>query len=427
MTNTNSLLDDDYLVYLPIVRGFLAGTVAIPINIMLETGLTVNLISKKQVSRFMMIYNIDESSVFTEVKSNYAFTLNSVNTSCNWDAQLLKFRFTRPANHWGEAIVMENLHPFPRMELDEDIVQSFEMDGPFPRAEGEVDILLGWADSLRLLKKRHIFLKKDFALLSTVYEYVPCGSQPAMALANPGNIVTPPNFSYLTSTEALTKAMEKMWEMDRLAMDDSPSSLTKDELIAVSKIKDTLSFHKGLKRFITGLLWRAYPDLVSNYASAHNRLDSLMRKLRQNPELRHAYREAMEEYIHSQVVEGVRDPAAADLSCTDVYYLPHRAVYDASRVSTKCRIIFNASAKSPNKKSLNDNLVCGPPLQLNILAIDLRIRTKKYSLIGDIGKMILQIKVREEDRDYLRFLWRDPEKPGEPEVWRWNSLIFGAH
>ena len=151
-----------------------------------------------------------------------------------------------------------------------------------------------------------------------------------------------------------------------------------------------------------------------------------MRKLRQNPELRHAYREAMEEYIRSRVVERVDDPAAADLSRTDVYYLPHRAVYDVSRVSTKCRIVFDASAKSPNKKSLNDNLVCGPPLQLNILAIELRFRTKRYALIGDIGKMFLQIKVIEEDRDYLRFLWKDPERPGEPEVWRWNSLIFGA-
>ena len=254
---------------------------------------------------------------------------------------------------------MENLYPFPRMELDEHIVQSFEMDGPFPRAEGEVDILLGCADSLRFLKKRHIFLKKDFALLSTVYGYVPCGSQPAMALANPSNIVTPPNFTYLTSTEALTKAMEKMWEMDRLPMDDSPSLLTKDELIAVSKIKDTWTFHKGLKRFVTWLLWGAYPDLVSNYTSARNRLDSVIRKLSQNPELRHTYGEVMEEYIRSQVVERVCDPTAADLSCTDVYYLPHRAVYDVSRVSTKCRIVFDASAKSPNKKSLDDNLVCG--------------------------------------------------------------------
>ncbi len=94
MIKTNSLLDDDYLVHLPIVRGFLAGPVAIPVNIMLDTGSTVNLISKRQVGRFMMNYNIDESSVFTKVAAEYAFTLNSVNTSRNWDLQLLQFKFT---------------------------------------------------------------------------------------------------------------------------------------------------------------------------------------------------------------------------------------------------------------------------------------------------------------------------------------------
>ena len=91
----------------------------------------------------MANYNIDESSVFTEVAVVYTVTLNSVNASRNWDAQLLRFRFTRPANNWVEAIVMENLHPFPRMELDERTVCSFEMNGPFPRSEGVVDILLG--------------------------------------------------------------------------------------------------------------------------------------------------------------------------------------------------------------------------------------------------------------------------------------------
>ena len=191
MIKTNSLLDKDYLVHLPIVRGFLAGPIAIPVNIMLDTGSTVNLINKRQVGRFMTNYNIDQNSVFTEVSANCAVTLNSVTTSRNWDAQLLQFKFTRLANYWVEAIVMDNLHSFPRMELDESIVNSFEMDGPFPRPQGEVDILLGCADSLRFLKKRHIFLKKDFALLSTVYGYVPCGSQQAMALTKPDHTSTP--------------------------------------------------------------------------------------------------------------------------------------------------------------------------------------------------------------------------------------------
>ena len=350
ITCFSSILSDDYEVYLPIVRGFLAGPVNIPVNIMLEKGSTVNFISKKQVSRFATYYNLDESSWLIEVADDLEINLQSLNTSCNLKAQILKFRLTKPANNWIEAIVLDDIHPFPRLELDEIITQSYEMNGPFLCSEGRVDILLGAADSLKLLKRKHVFLKKSFALLSTVYGYVPCGSQPVKALTDPNYVPPVPVSSNMISTETLTKAMEKMWEMDRLPMDDSPTSLTKDELIAVSKIKDTLSFHKGLKRFITGLLWRAYPDLVSNFASARNRLDSLMRKLRQNPELMHAYREAMEEYILSRVVERVDDPAAEDLSRSDVYYLPHQAVYDVSRVSTKCRIVFDASAKSPKKK-----------------------------------------------------------------------------
>ena len=62
-------------------------------------------------------------------------------------------------------------------------------------------------------------------------------------------------------------------------------------------------------------------------------------------------------------------------------------------------------------------------MQLSILAIEVRFRTCKYVLIGDIGKMLLQIRVREEDHDFLQFLWKDPDAKGEPQIWRWNSLI----
>ena len=40
--------------------------------------------------------------------------------------------------------------------------------------------------------------------------------------------------------------------------------------------------------------------------------------------------------------------------------------------------------------------------------------------------MFSQIKVKEEDRDFLRFHWKDPDKPGEQAIWRLISLIFGA-
>ena len=165
-------------------------------------------------------------------------------------------------------------------------------------------------------------------------------------------------------------------------MYDTPSSLTKDDLIAVSKIKNTMTLHKALKRFVTSLSWGDDLHLVNNFVSARTRLDVLFRRLRRDPELRHAYREAMEEYILSQVVERVHNPAGADPSRTNVYYLPYCAVYDGPHISTNCRIAFDDSAKTTIKKRIDDNLVCGPALQLNIIAIELRFHTKNMLWLG---------------------------------------------
>ena len=179
-------------------------------------------------------------------------------------------------------------------------------------------------------------------------------------------------------------------------------------------------------RFVTGLLWRDKPDLCNNYLSVKARLDTLLRRLRANPELKKAYVEATQEYMDMKVVERVIDPRAMEPSRKDLYFLPHHTVYDVMRISAKCRTVFDASAKTSNKLSLNNNLVCGPALQLSILAIEIQFCTQKYILIGDIGKMFLQIEIQEEDRNYLCFLWKHPDEKGEPQIWRWNSLIFGA-
>ena len=154
--------------------------------------------------------------------------------------------------------------------------------------------------------------------------------------------------------------------------------------------------------------------MVNNIASAKARLEGLMRRLNKDPGLKDAYLKAMTEFIDQNTVEEVTLETIEEmgnLERTDLYFLPHRAVYDPSRVSTKCRIVFDASAKTPSGFSLNDSLLAGPPLQQAIVAVELRFRTRKIALIGDISKMFLQIEVDPEDRKYLRFLWRDPEDP----------------
>ena len=99
----------------------------------------------------------------------------------------------------------------------------------------------------------------------------------------------------------------------------------------------------------------------------------------------------------------------------------------SARVSTKCRIVFDASAKTKSGKSLNDCLLPGPPLQQKITAVELRFRQRPVALIGDCKKMFLQVQVDPKDRPFLRFLWVDPQDPtAKLRVFQFKTLIFGA-
>ena len=113
-----------------------------------------------------------------------------------------------------------------------------------------------------------------------------------------------------------------------------------------------------------------------------------------------------------------------------VCYLPHREVVKEDSNTTKLRIVFDASAKSGRDEvSLNDCLMQGPNLVQFIAACLINFRTGKYAFTSDLEKAFLQIIIRLEDRDLLRFLF--PEDPLNPlsviKVYRFKVVIFGAN
>ena len=106
-----------------------------------------------------------------------------------------------------------------------------------------------------------------------------------------------------------------------------------------------------------------------------------------------------------------------------VFYMPHKPVIKESAVTTKVRMVFDASAKpNPLANSINDCMFTGPPVQPLIWDIMVRARTFTNLLLGDIEKAFLQIGGNEEDRDTFRFLFN---VKGEERHLRFMRVPFG--
>ena len=125
----------------------------------------------------------------------------------------------------------------------------------------------------------------------------------------------------------------------------------------------------------------------------------LVKKLRRDPNLMNEY----DENIQNQVAEGVVERVTSEPVGKE-FYLPHKPVV---KESTKNRIVFVASAKANDKcKSLNECLeTAGSPLQNILWEVLVRNRLKPVALAGDPKKALLQIRIRPENPDVLRFHW----------------------
>ena len=123
-------------------------------------------------------------------------------------------------------------------------------------------------------------------------------------------------------------------------------------------------------------------------------------------------------------VEAVVEKAPSEVVGKE-FYLPHRAVVRENAQTTKTRIVYDASARErEDTPSLNDCLLTGPPLQNQLWSL-IRNRFHPVALAGDLQKAFLQVRVREVERDVLRFHWIKDLHSTEIEVLRFTRVVFG--
>ncbi|XP_059048070.1 uncharacterized protein LOC131843444 [Achroia grisella] len=173
--------------------------------------------------------------------------------------------------------------------------------------------------------------------------------------------------------------------------------------------------------YSTSLLWKTDKvELPNNYDAALNRLYSTEKKIDRNPQLKEEY----ERQIALLIEKGYAEEAATTPSDARTWYLPHFPVLHPAKPG-KVRPVFDAAARARGT-SLNDHLLTGPDLLQSLPGVLMRFRQHPIAVAADIEEMFLRIEINEEDRDVLRFLWRQHRREGPPREYRMKAVIFGA-
>ena len=114
--------------------------------------------------------------------------------------------------------------------------------------------------------------------------------------------------------------------------------------------------------------------------------------------------ERYNDIIQTQLSQGIVERADEVVKDGREFYISHKAVVRENAESTKIRIIYDASARAnASVPSLNECLEIGPPLQSQLWNVLIRNRFYLVAIAGDLNQTFLQIRVRKEDRDALRF------------------------
>ncbi|XP_068747453.1 uncharacterized protein [Montipora capricornis] len=167
---------------------------------------------------------------------------------------------------------------------------------------------------------------------------------------------------------------KRLCALDLLGLADSP---TGDQEDAYSEFKEQLT-RSWDGRYETTFPWKGdHPPLRNNQNGSLIRLNSLLRKLRGT--------DMLAQYA-AVIEEGVVERAPSEAMGKE-FYLPHRAVVRENTETTKLRVVV--------------------------------------AVTGEIRKAFLQIRIRQAERDSLRFHWIKDVHSSEVDILRFTLVVLG--
>ena len=223
--------------------------------------------------------------------------------------------------------------------------------------------------------------------------------------------------------EDLNSQVRKFWQLEAKEVHVEQPVLSEDDLRGQQTLESSV-VNLG-SRYQLSLMWkRDDVTLPNNKSVALKRLYALERRFARDEDFAKKYDSVVQEYVnlgHARLLS--TEEAQAETRKT--WYLPHHGVVNAASSTTKVRVVFDGAAEYEGT-SLNQNLLRGPNLLVNLLGVLLRFRRNLIPIGADIEKMFHQVRVTEEDQKALRFVYRKPGTRSAPLTFQMTVHVFGA-
>ncbi|XP_033117958.1 uncharacterized protein LOC117117682 [Anneissia japonica] len=173
--------------------------------------------------------------------------------------------------------------------------------------------------------------------------------------------------------------------------------------------------------YIVPLPWKNQNAVLpDNHKLAQRRYDLLEKRFMRDPELKQRYSEFMKNMMTKGYMEEVDEKTYVG---SKAWYIPRHPVVNEKKPG-KIRVVFDCAAKYAGV-ALNDLLLQGPDINNTLIGVLIKFRAERIALTADIESIFLQVIVKEQDRDSLRFYWRPVD--GQPiKTFRMTRHLFGA-
>ena len=167
----------------------------------------------------------------------------------------------------------------------------------------------------------------------------------------------------------------QLWELERVGI--LPESFSPSERETISLVRSNM--HQSESGYIVRLPFKDDTRPSVNYRTARGQLNHLVQRAENDEQFGQHYSKVVRSYVGKEFIEQIPNHPVKG------HYMPHHAVFKKS-ATTPLRIVFNASSKSNEGKSLNDCLLTGPSLTAKLHEILVQFRQGTHAVTADISK-----------------------------------------